>query len=187
MGTKWTIIIVLGLMAGIRLLQPQFFLQWTTGTLDEDEPLDWRAFLLMWAVVLAASFLALGVAFDQLLWSERVLVLPGILLLRVLVADLLAQLFKPANKHMPWMSMRRLPQLALIYLSTAVLILAVHWIWPDAQSIILAILCTGHAIGLVIFSVKHQGFVHFATIGVRVYAVLYLCALELTPLYLAMR
>ena len=50
-----------------------------------------------------ASFLALGVAFDELLWSERLLVLPGILLLRVLVADLLAQLFKPANKYMPWM------------------------------------------------------------------------------------
>lgn len=187
MGAKWTIIALLGLMASIRLLQPQFFLHWTTGTLDEDEPLDWRAFLLMWAVVLAASFLALGVAFDGLLWSERLLVLPGILLLRVLVADLLAQLFKPANKYMPWMSMRRLPQLALIYLSTAVIILAVHWIWPNSKNVVLGILAAGHAIGLVIFFIKHQGFVHFATIGVRVYAVLYLCALELTPLYLAIR
>ena len=174
-------------MAGIRLVQPQFFLQWTTGALDEDEPLDWRAFLLMWAVVLAASFLALGVAFDGLVWGERLLLLPGILLLRVLVADILAQLFKPVNKHMSWMSMRRLPQLALIYLITAIVMLAVHWIWPDAQNTVLGILAAGHSVGLVIFSIKHQGFVHFATIGVRVYAVLYLCALELTPLYLAMR
>ena len=172
-------------MASIRLIQPQFFLQWTTGTLNEDEPLDWRAFLLMLAVILVASFLTVGVVFDDLIWSERLLVLPGILLLRVLVADLLAQLFKPANKYMPLMSMRRLPQLAFIYLSTAVLILAVHWIWPDAKNVVLGILATGHAIGLVIFSIKHQGFIHFATFGVRVYAVLYLCALELTPLYLA--
>jgi hypothetical protein len=136
--------------------------------LDEDEPLDWRAFIMMWGVVLAASFLILGVAFDQMPWTQRLFLLPGILLLRVLVADLLAQLFKPANTYMPWMSMRRLPLFALIY--------RVYFI-----------LALGHAIGLVIFSVKHQGFVHFTTIGVRIYAVLYLCALELTPLYLAMR
>lgn len=187
MGAKWTIIALLGLMAGIRLVQPQFFLQWTTGTLDEDEPLDWRAFIMMWGVVLAASFLILGVAFDQMPWTQRLFLLPGILLLRVLVADLLAQLFKPANTYMPWMSMRRLPLFALIYLGIAILILSIHWIWPNAREWVYFILALGHAIGLVIFSVKHQGFVHFTTIGVRIYAVLYLCALELTPLYLAMR
>ena len=84
-------------------------------------------------------------------------------------------------------SMSRLPQLALIYLATSLLILVIHWIWPDAQNWTLGILAAGHAIGLVIFSVKHQGFVHFTTIGVRIYAVLYLGALELTPLYLAIR
>jgi len=187
MGTKWTIIIVLGLMAGIRLLQPQFFLQWTTNAIEDEDPVKWQEQLLMWLVILFASYLAFGTVFSEMRWFEQLLVLPAILVVRVLLANLLTRLFKNDNRYFPLFSMRRLPQLALIYLATSLLILAIHWIWPDAQNWTLGILAAGHAIGLVIFSVKHQGFVHFTTIGVRIYAVLYLCALELTPLYLAIR
>ena len=186
MGAKWTIIGLLGLMAGIRLIRPQFFFQWTTGKLDENEPLDWRVFLLMWSVLLATSYLSLHVVFDEMPWSYCLILIPSILLLRVLLADILAQLFKPDTKYMPWLNMRRLPQLALVYLGSTILILSSHWMWPTEKGWELIILALGHGIGLVIFSIKHQGFTHFTSVGVRIYAVLYLCALELTPLYLAM-
>ena len=187
MGAKWTIIGLLGLMAGIRLIRPQFFFQWTTGKLDENEPLDSRVFLLMWSVLLATSYLSLQVVFDEMPWNYCLLLIPGILLLRVLLADILAQLFKPDTKYMPWLRMRRLPQLALVYLGSTILILSSHWMWPAEKGWELIILALGHGLGLVIFSIKHQGFAHFKSLGVRIYAVLYLCALELTPLYLATR
>ncbi|MDG1055977.1 MAG: hypothetical protein P8I47_07365 [Schleiferiaceae bacterium] len=44
-----------------------------------------------------------------------------------------------------------------------------------------------HTAGAVYFALKQPGFVVFKTLGTRVYAILYLCALELAPLVIAVQ
>ena len=186
MGAKWTIIALLGLMAGVRLFQPQFFLAWTTGKLDREDPIAIPSLVLMWVVLATCSYFLFSTL--NLDYSTGVLfaVLPIIVLARILFSNLIVRILRQENMRLPSLEFFQIAPLALLYLITTSLVLIVHWTWPAAQPWIFRITLSAHILGLVLFSIKHEGFVHFSTLGVRIYAVLYLCALELTPLFLAL-
>ena len=186
MGAKWTIIALLGLMAGIRLFQPQFFLAWTTGKLDREDPLNVPSTLLMWAVLATCSYFLLSII--QVDHSNALLfiVLPLLILARILFSHLIVRILRQENARMLGLEFFQIAPLSLLYLMTTAFVLTVHWTWPSANFWIPSIIAGAHIFGLVLFSIKHEGFVHFSTLGVRVYAILYLCALELTPLFLAL-
>ncbi len=186
MGAKWTIIALLGLMAGVRLFQPQFFLAWTTGKLDREDPIAIPSLILMWLVLATCSYFLFSTL--NLDYSTGILfaVLPVLILVRILFSDLIVRILRQENMRVPSLEFFQIAPLALLYLITTLLVLVAHWTWPSGDYWILRATLGAHVLGLVLFSIKHEGFVHFSTLGVRVYAILYLCALELTPLFLAL-
>lgn len=181
-GTKGILVLVLGVLAAVRVTQPKFFAHWIRGDFSALQA-DYSATATLWSWVALLIFAGLGLQFTTLptLWVW--LGVPVVVGLRIFWATLIGVLLGDRGMRWEWRSGNGLALLALVYLVTAVVVHSIHllgWVYEDYLWVVFAV---GHAIGLVAFGIKRPALVRFQTLGTRVYAILYLCALESLTLY----
>jgi hypothetical protein len=189
MEAKWIIISILGLFGLIRVVQPQFFAHWIKGNFNDIEEgtttfvasaLLWIAFVVLsglslWSVQLNVPFLLTFVA------------IPAVYIGRWVLAQLLYSMNAASRNAILWNINTQLPRIVALYGILAILMQVLTLSGLSEKVYFETLFFIGHFIGLVWFAFDFKGFVHFNSRGLRVYSILYLCALEIIPLYLATR
>lgn len=186
MGTKWIFIALVSVLAFLRVSQPIFFKRWIRADLNSisEHPLSLSTHVFLWismAVFGAISLYYAGFPAHPLL----LLAIPVLLFLRFGFSILLHLLLKEEGVRGVWKLGPMTALLSLWYALTAAFLLLVALTGYLSKVNVLYTFLTFHMLGVVYFAVKQPGFVVFKTIGTRVYAILYLCALELAPLVIA--
>ena len=188
MGTKWILIALLAILAFLRVSQPAFFKRWVRADISgiSEHPLKVSTQVFLWvsmAIFGAICLYYAGYAVHPLL----LLAIPLLLFLRFGFSFLLHLLLKEEGVRAVWQLGPMTALLSLWYAVTAafLLLMSLGGYLSDGNG--RYIFLTFHVAGAVYFALKQPGFVVFKTLGTRVYAILYLCALELAPLVIAVQ
>ena len=186
MSEKWLLIVVLGTLGIVRVGFPAFFTHWIRGQFHPlfDNRSTVGLHLLMWLVsgVFAGAALVLLYP-EQPMWL-LLAGIPAVLLLRTFLTFALAFLLRAKGTAVHWSSGFSFAASALVYGWTALGVLITVAFDEVLQGYSLALLATGHVIGLVWFAKLAPAFQNLKDHGLRLYAILYLCALEVIPIYL---
>lgn len=188
MGTKWILIALLAVLAFLRVSQPVFFKRWVRADISgiSEHPLKVSTQVFLWismAVFGAVCLYCAGYALHPLL----LLAIPFLLFLRFSFSFLLHLLLKEEGVRAIWKLGPMTALLSLWYAFTAAFLLLFSLTGYLSDGDGRYIFLIFHAVGAVYFAFKQPGFVVFKTLGTRVYAILYLCALELAPLVIAVQ
>ena len=188
MGAKWIFIILLAVLAFLRVSQPVFFKRWIRADISgiSEHPLKVSTQVFLWvsmAVFGAICLYYAGYAVHPLL----LLAVPLLLFLRFGFSFLLHLLLKEEGVRAVWKLGPMTALLSLWYAVTAAFLLLISLAGYLSDGNGRYIFLMFHVAGAVYFALKQPGFVVFKTLGTRVYAILYLCALELAPLVIAVQ
>ena len=188
MGAKWIFIILLAVLAFLRVSQPVFFKRWIRADISgiSEHPLKVSTQVFLWvsmAVFGAICLYYAGYAVHPIL----LLAIPLLLFLRFGFSFLLHLLLKEEGVRAVWQLGPMTALLSLWYAVTAafLLLMSLGGYLSDGNGRYIFLMF--HVAGAVYFALKQPGFVVFKTLGTRVYAILYLCALELAPLVIAVQ
>ena len=188
MGAKWIFIVLLAVLAFLRVSQPVFFKRWIRADISgiSEHPLKVSTQVFLWvsmAVFGAICLYYAGYAVHPLL----LLAVPLLLFLRFGFSFLLHLLLKEEGVRAVWKLGPMTALLSLWYAVTAafLLLMSLAGYLSDGNGHYIFLMF--HVAGAVYFALKPPGFVVFKTLGTRVYAILYLCALELAPLVIAVQ
>lgn len=188
MGAKWIFIVLLAVLAFLRVSQPVFFKRWIRADISgiSEHPLKVSTQVFLWvsmAVFGAICLYYAGYAVHPLL----LLAVPLLLFLRFGFSFLLHLLLKEEGVRAVWKLGPMTALLSLWYAVTAafLLLMSLAGYLSDGNGHYIFLMF--HVAGAVYFALKQPGFVVFKTLGTRVYAILYLCALELAPLVIAVQ
>jgi len=188
MGTKWILIALLAVLAFLRVSQPTFFKRWVRADIAgiSEHPLKVSTLIFLWVSMSVFGAICLfyaGYAVHPLL----LLVIPLFLFLRLCFSFLLHLLLKEEGVRTVWKLGPMTALLTLWYAFTAAFLLLMSLTGYLSDGNGRYIFLIFHTAGAVYFALKQPGFVVFKTLGTRVYAILYLCALELAPLVIAVQ
>tara|TARA_Y100000385_G_scaffold26294_1_gene25021 strand:- start:302 stop:868 length:567 start_codon:yes stop_codon:yes gene_type:complete len=188
MGAKWIFIVLLAVLAFLRVSQPVFFKRWIRADISgiSEHPLKVSTQVFLWvsmAVFGAICLYYAGYAVHPLL----LLAVPLLLFLRFGFSFLLHLLLKEEGVRAVWKLGPMTALLSLWYAVTAAFLLLISLAGYLSDGNGRYIFLMFHVAGAVYFALKQPGFVVFKTLGTRVYAILYLCALELAPLVIAVQ
>ena len=188
MGTKWILIALLGVLAFLRVSQPTFFKRWVRADISgiSEHPLKVSTQIFLWvsmAVFGAICLYYAGYAAHPLL----LLAIPFLLFLRFGFSFLLHLLLKEEGIRAVWKLGPMTALLSLWYAFTAAFLLLISLTGYLSNGNGRYVFLLFHVAGALYFALKQPGFVVFKTLGTRVYAILYLCALELAPLLIAVQ
>ncbi|MEY2963618.1 MAG: hypothetical protein RL754_879 [Bacteroidota bacterium] len=184
MGAKELFILILGLLAGLRLGRPKIFALWIRGEFKALGEENWGFFTLFlyWSTTAVFGAITLSALPVGPLWM--ILGIPGLLFWRSLWAALISNSFK-SRPGLFWSNfdLPSVGAMSLVYLSLA---LAVQFsiILNQDISFITGLVMIGHTAGLIFYGINHNAIVRIADSRIRVYSILYLCALEIIPLHL---
>ncbi|MDA8897188.1 hypothetical protein N9I97_00275 [bacterium] len=188
MGTKWIFIALLAVLAFLRVTQPTFFKRWVRADLNSisEHPIKVSTQIFLWASMAVFGAISLYFAGYEA-HPFLLLAIPSLLFLRFSFSFLIHFLLKEEGVRAVWKLGPMTALLSLWYAFTAafLLLLSLTGYLSEARS--LYVFLTFHVLGMVYFAVKQPGFVVFKTFGTRVYAILYLCELELAPLVIAVQ
>ncbi|MDA0740312.1 MAG: hypothetical protein O2862_00175 [Bacteroidetes bacterium] len=188
MGTKWIFIALLAVLAFLRVTQPMFFKRWVSADLKSisEHPLNISTQILLWvsmAVFGAISLYLAGYEAHPLLF----LAIPSLLFLRFSFSFLIHFLLKEEGVRAVWKLGTMTALLSLWYAFTAAFLLLLSLTGYLSEEHSRYVFLSFHVLGMVYFAAKQPGFVVFKTFGTRVYAILYLCGLEIAPLVIAVQ
>ena len=188
MGAKWIFIVLLAVLAFLRVSQPVFFKRWIRADISgiSEHPLKVSTQVFLWvsmAVFGAICLYYAGYAVHPLL----MLAVPLLLFLRFGFSFLLHLLLKEEGVRAVWKLGPMTALLSLWYAVTAAFLLLISLAGYLSDGNGRYIFLMFHVAGAIYFALKQPGFVVFKTLGTRVYAILYLCALELAPLVIAVQ
>ena len=188
MGAKWIFIVLLAVLAFLRVSQPVFFKRWIRADISgiSEHPLKVSTQVFLWvsmAIFGAICLYYAGYAVHPIL----LLAIPLLLFLRFGFSFLLHLLLKEEGVRAVWKLGPMTALLSLWYAVTAafLLLMSLAGYLYDGNGRYIFLMF--HVAGAVYFALKQPGFVVFKTLGTRVYAILYLCALELAPLVIAVQ
>ena len=188
MGTKWIFIALLAVLAFLRVTQPMFFKRWVSADLKSisEHPLNISTQIFLWvsmAVFGAISLYLAGFEAHPLLF----LAIPSLLFLRFSFSFLIHFLLKEEGVRAVWKLGTMTALLSLWYAFTAAFLLLLSLTGYLSEEHSRYVFLSFHVLGMVYFAAKQPGFVVFKTFGTRVYAILYLCGLEIAPLVIAVQ
>lgn len=185
MSVKWMFIVVLGTLGMVRVSFPAFFNHWIRGQFHPlfDNRSSVGLHLLMWLV----SGIFGGVSL-LLLFPERPLWLlfaavPMVLIGRMVLAFCLALLFRTKGSTVHLSSGFSFAASAMVYGWTAIGVLLTVILSDYLTAFSLWLFAAGHVVGLLWFARLAPAFQNLKDTGLRLYAILYLCALEVIPMY----
>ena len=180
------LIAVLGTLGVVRVSFPAFFTHWIRGQFHPlfDNRSTVGLHLLMWLVSGVFGGVSLLLLFPErsvwILLSAVPLVLIGRSLLTFGLAFLLRS--KGATVHLS--SGFSFAAAAMVYGWTAIGVLFTVVLRDYISDFSLWLLGIGHVLGLLWFAQLAPAFQNLKDHGLRLYAILYLCALEVIPIYL---
>lgn len=167
------------------MFSPGFFARWIRADFQslqgQNTPLSTYAFI--WLSMGVFGGLSLTFLPKQPLWIF--VMVPALMIWRLFWTALLGTVFSQRPSSF-WRNVGNggMARMSLIYLLSAIsvqllsILLGAHWHT-------LPIIVFGwHVFALFIFATTHPSFIRFKNMGVRVFSILYLCALELIPIYL---
>ncbi len=188
MGTKWIFIALLAVLAVLRVTQPTFFKRWVRADLNgiSEHPLNISTQIFLWVSMAVFGAISLYFAGYQA-HPVLLLAIPSLLFLRFSFSFLIHLLLKEEGVRAVWKLGPMTALLSLWYAFTAAFLLLLSLTGYVSEDSGRYAFFFFHVLGMVYFAVKQPGFVVFKTIGTRVYAILYLCGLELAPLVIAVQ
>ncbi|MDA0898516.1 MAG: hypothetical protein O3A30_04470 [Bacteroidetes bacterium] len=165
-----------------------FFKRWVSADLKSisEHPLNISTQILLWvsmAVFGAISLYLAGYEAHPLLF----LAIPSLLFLRFSFSFLIHFLLKEEGVRAVWKLGTMTALLSLWYAFTAAFLLLLSLTGYLSEEHSRYVFLSFHVLGMVYFAAKQPGFVVFKTFGTRVYAILYLCGLEIAPLVIAVQ
>lgn len=186
MSAKWIIIIVVGTLGIFRALQPAFYRHWIRGKfqlLFESRGSIPMHFLM---ALIASVFAGLSglMLWPQTAWYLTFAVLPAILIARLAWVITLAFLLRPRGSAVVLSGGYSYAATALVYFWTVLLVFIVQRFGASFEPYAVGALALGHVLGLLWFSQLAPAFQNLKEQGLRFYAILYLCTLEVIPIYL---
>lgn len=186
MSAKWLVIAVLGTLGIFRALQPAFFSHWIRGKFQL--LFESRSSVPMHVLMAFVASIFAGLS-GLLLWPETewyiaFAVLPAILIARLVWVVALAFLLRPKGSAVVLSGGYSYAATALVYFWTVVLVFIVQRFGEGVEPYAMGVLALGHVLGLLWFSQLAPAFQNLKEQGLRFYAILYLCTLEVIPIYL---
>lgn len=186
MGAKWILVILFGMLGAFRALSPAFFKHWIKtefNTLFEIRSDFFVNFLMMLG---CAVFGGLSLSMLELSDPMRGLyfLIPGVIIYRILASFGIATLLKTRGSAVKYQLGLSVAASSYVYLVTAfVVLICVITGLPSIENLLM-IIGVGHLVGFLWFSFSIPAFQNIKGIGTKYYAMLYLCILELIPIYL---
>lgn len=186
MSAKWLIIAVLGTLGVFRALQPAFFNHWFKGKFQLlfESRSSVGTHLLMGLVASIFAGLSGMMIWPQAPWYSIFAVLPVILTARLVWMVGLAFLLRPKGSAVVLSGGYSYAATALAYFWTVVLVFTVQLFGSTYNPYAMGALAFGHLIGLLWFALLSPAFQNLKEQGLRFYAILYLCTLEVILIYL---
>ena len=177
MGAKWILVILFGMLGAFRALSPAFFKHWIKtefNTLFEIRS-DFSVNFLMLLGCTVFGGLSLSMLELPNLKRELYLLIPCIIVYRIMASFGIATLLKTRGSAVKYQLGLSIAASSYVYLVTAFVVLI---------CVVTGLSSIGHLVGFLWFSISIPAFQNIRGIGTKYYAMLYLCILELIPIYL---
>ena len=186
MGAKWILVILFGMLGAFRALSPAFFKHWIKtefNTLFEIRSGFSVNFLMMIGCTVFGG-LSLSMLELHEPKQELYLLIPCVIIYRVMASFGIATLLNVRGSAVKYQLGLSIAASSYVYLVTAFIVLiCVMTSLPSVKNLLM-IIGIGHLVGFIWFSVSIPAFQNIKGIGTKYYAMLYLCILELIPIYL---
>ena len=186
MGAKWILVILFGMLGAFRALSPAFFKHWIKtefNTLFEIRS-DFSVNFLMLLGCTVFGGLSLSMLELPSLKRELYLLIPCIIVYRIMASFGIATLLKTRGSAVKYQLGLSIAASSYVYLVTAFVVLICVVTGLSSIENLLLIIGVGHLVGFLWFSISIPAFQNIRGIGTKYYAMLYLCILELIPIYL---
>jgi len=186
MSAKWMLIAVLGTLGVVRVSFPVFFTHWIRGQFNPlfDNRSTVGLHLLMWLVSGVFGGITLLILFPNKTVWHLLAAVPLALIGRMLLTFGLALLMRAKGTTVHFSSGFSFAASAMVYGWTAVVVLFTLLLGDHFAKYGIWFLVIGHTTGLLWFAYLAPAFQNLRDHGLRLYAILYLCALEVIPIYL---
>lgn len=186
MGAKWLLILVLGTLGLLRSLQPAFFRYWIR---TEFEPLfELRSGFSINSLLVGVIGVLSFVILQELDWGfgalEGALLLPLVIGYRILISFFLAYLLSGRGSSPSLLVGPSVASASYVYLILAGVMLGMRLLPEALLPFKNWVVVLAHVLGLLWFARLIPALQNIRSIGVRYYAFVYLCMLELMPIYL---
>lgn len=186
MGAKWLLILVLGTLGLLRSLQPAFFRYWIRT--EFEQLLELRSGFSINGLLLSVVGVLSFVILHELEWGiglwEGALLLPILMGYRILISFVLAQLLSGRGRSPSMIVGPSIASSSFVYLILAGLMLLMRMLPEELLPFKNWVVVIGHILGLLWFARLIPALQNIRSMGVRYYAFVYLCMLELMPIYL---
>lgn len=185
MGAKSILLIIGGVLAGFRMFSPGFFARWIRADFQslQGQNTSPSTYAFIWMSIAVFGGLSLTFFPNQPLWIF--LVIPALMVWRLFWSALLSSVFSQRPSSF-WRNAGTggMARMSLIYLFSAISVQLLSILLGAQWHTLIIIVLGWNVLSLFIFATTHPSFIRFKNIGVRVFSILYLCALELIPIYL---